>query len=150
MKQRLDRIVMALMAVALVFAALAWWRSPSETGTGRWGEERLGGKAFSRSVRYTVYVGLNDKDAGEQLMPTGEARAFLNAIAARHVKAFTVYRAEGYWTNAAGEAASEETLVYEFIDATEAQVAALVAEMKGGLNQEAILVEKERTTLVFQ
>lgn len=140
--------IAALAAMNIALLAFLFWR-PQPAAIPEANEVRLHGKLLAAGVRFTVYVGLNDKDAGEQIVTTSEAKARLNAIASKHVGGFTVRHAEGYWTNAAGEAENEETLVYDFLDATDAQVAAIVAQMKTAMNQEAILVERSGTTHVF-
>lgn len=148
MKQVPRYCATALVAMNIILLAVMFWR-PQPAAIPQSDEARLNGKPFAAGIRFTVYVGLNDKDAGEQLVPTNEAKTRLNAIASRHVDGFTVRHAEGFWTNASGEAESEETLVYDFLDSTDGQVAAIVAQMKTAMNQEAVLVERIGTTHVF-
>ena len=144
MKQTTRYFMAALLAMNIFLLASVLWRPAPAVG-----RETLAGKAFSSGARFTVSIGLNDKDARRQLLTATEAKARLNGIAAGHVGGFTVHHAEGYWTDASGAAASEETLVYTFLETTDAQMAAMAAQMKAALNQESILVEKNGVSYVF-
>lgn len=108
-----------------------------------------GGQSFSRSVKWTVYVGLNDKDAALPLYSFEEAKSRLNAVAAKHVDGFTVRAAEGFWLSDDGQQFQEESLIYDFLGATEQQVTTVVAEMKIAMNQESVLVERNETLSAF-
>lgn len=112
--------------------------------------QRLGSNILLESSRkFTLYVGLNDKDVYEQLIPTEEARSLLNAVAMKHVDGFTVRSARGFWKDEKGAPSSENTLVYDFVDATDAQITAIVTDMLAAMNQSAILVEKTETRRAF-
>lgn len=98
-------------------------------------------EAPDTSVKHTLYVGLNDRETLTRLIPVAEAETRLNAIALKHAGGFTVFRAKGFWLNDDGLPTSEDTLVYEFVGASESAVDAIVAEMLVAMNQDSILVE---------
>lgn len=110
---------------------------------------RLGDGTLDAAVKYTLYVGLNDKDAHSQLVTDEEAERRLNEVAIRHADGFTVRRARGFWRDDDGLPTSENTLVYDFIDLTEERLAAILGGMLEAMNQSSILVEKNETRRLF-
>ena len=64
------------------------------------------------TIRYTLYIGLNDKDTGTQKIPTEKAREIVDAICCEHVGGFTAVHAEGGWTDENNSMTRENTLVY--------------------------------------
>lgn len=107
------------------------------------------GIVFESSRKFTLYVGLNDKDVYDQLIPTEEAFNLLNVVAMKHVDGFTVRSARGFWKDEKGAPSSENTLVYDFVDATDEQITAIVTDMLAAMNQSAILVERTETQRTF-
>ena len=96
-----------------------------------------------------LYIGLNDKDASVSLISTTKAKALLNAIAIKYVDGFTVYEAQGYWKDDAGKPVHEDTLVYEFFDASDGQVIQIMEEMRTLLNQSAILASRTESMRIY-
>ena len=99
--------------------------------------------ADDETVRYTLYIGLNDKDTYAQEISTEEARKIVDEICCEHVGGFTVLHAEGGWTNESGIMTRENTLVYMFSGAEEAQITAIMDEALTVLNQSVILVHRD-------
>lgn len=136
-----------LIAAALALAALnICLIALMLTGKAPPPAERMEGAAgndagFSAAHRYVLYIGMNDKDTGTQLVATEEARERLNAVAAKHADGFTVFRGNGYWKSG-DNLDREETLIYVFYDVEEDQMAPILREMLIAMNQSAILVEK--------
>ena len=48
--------------------------------------------------KYVIYIGLNDKDTGEQKYTVEEATDIANHICAKYVGGYTMYTAKGGWT----------------------------------------------------
>lgn len=105
--------------------------------------------AQGESVAYTLYIGLNDKDTNVQEMTTEAARATVDDICLRHVGGFTAYEAQGGWTDDDGMLVRENTLVYVFYDATEAQITAIMDEVLAALRQSAVLVSTETVRMSY-
>jgi Protein of unknown function (DUF3574). len=140
--------VLLLLVINVVFIAL--FAGGSFTPTDRsGGHNRISGQPLFRSVKWTVYVGLNDKDEARPLFSSEEAKSKLNAVAAKHVRGFTVREAEGFWLSDTGQQFSEKTLIYDFLETTEQQLAAVIEEMKTSMNQESVLVERNETLSIF-
>lgn len=93
-------------------------------------------------VRYTLYIGTNDKDTYTQLIPLEEAKQIVNEICVKYVGGYTVQQANGGWVDETGSLTQEETLVYSFIGVDEEVLQSIMDEVLVALNQNSILVEK--------
>ena len=91
-------------------------------------------------TRYTLYIGLNDKDSDTQEISTEQAREIVDEICCKYVGGFTAFQAQGGWTDEGGALTKENTLVYMFSYADEAQITAIMDEVIPALNQSVILV----------
>jgi len=100
-------------------------------------------------VKYTLYIGLNDKDSYTQLIPTEDAMEKVSAIALKHADGFTLYQAQGAYLDDAGVETFENSLVLVFFDAEEAAIRAIMDEVIAELNQSSILVEREKVRYEF-
>lgn len=99
--------------------------------------------------QYIMYIGTNDKDNYEQLIPTDEAREIINAICEKHVEGWTSSDAKGGWIDEKGVLTQEATLIYTFNNVEEAQVIAIMDEILTTLNQNSILLERRDVTSMF-
>lgn len=91
--------------------------------------------------RVTLYIGLNDGDANEQLLPTDEARAIVDEICLSHTGGFTSYVARGGWKDDAA-VFKEQTLVYVLTGVDDDALRSILDEVLARLNQRSILVER--------
>ena len=101
-----------------------------------------------KHMKYTLYIGLNDGDTGEQQIPTARAKEILNETANKYVDGYTLYEADGYWRED-DKNFSEHTLVCVIVDASEQSVKNIMNEMLKALNQHSILLEVEETQSTF-
>ena len=92
--------------------------------------------------QYVLYIGLNDKDTYEQIIPTDEAKDIVNRICTKYVEGYTVLEANGGWVDETGALTEESTLVYTLSDVKEEDVIAIMDEALAALNQNSILVER--------
>jgi hypothetical protein len=104
---------------------------------------------FSGTVKYTMYIGLNDQDTYTQLIPYEEAEKKVNEIALKHVDGFTQTQAKGAYKDDEGVVTYENSLVYEFYAATDEQMKAIMDEVLKELNQHSILLEKQTVKNTF-
>ena len=108
------------------------------------------GANMTRNVKYTMYVGTNDKDTYEPVLPFDEARELANNICAKYVTSgFTQIDARCGWMDENGVLATEDTLIYLFFDATEEQLQQVMDELIEALHQSSILVEKQEAEYSF-
>jgi hypothetical protein len=107
--------------------------------------------AYTRaeSGKYILYIGTNDKDTYTPLLSLEEAKEKIGAICRRHVSGYTVQEAAGGWTDETGAFTSEQTLIYSFSDAREADIIAIMDEVLAELNQNSILVEHQDLTYCY-
>ena len=99
--------------------------------------------------QYVLYIGTNDKDTYEQIIPTDEATEIVNNICAKYVEGYTVSDAKGGWVDENGVLTQENTLVYIISYADEADVTAIMDEVLTALNQNSILIERRNISSAF-
>jgi hypothetical protein len=105
---------------------------------------------FTRTTRYTLYIGTNDKDTYTQIIPVETAMHTVNEICSKYTGGYTVYGAKGAWFDDAGVQTEENTLVYTLIDVEESDVAAIVDEVLAALNQSSVLLEKSGVSSMYR
>ena len=93
--------------------------------------------------KFTLYMGLNDKDAKVQVISTIEAYKVVSNIIAKDFGGGTIFEAQGIYRHDDGKIVFEKTLCIEILFAEEPQIKALVAELKKIFNQESIAVQVE-------
>lgn len=93
--------------------------------------------------KFTLYMGLNDKDAKVQVISTIEAYKVVSNIIAKDFGGGTIFEAQGIYRHDDGKIVFEKTLRIEILFAEEPQIKALVAELKKIFNQESIAVQVE-------
>jgi hypothetical protein len=98
---------------------------------------------YSESGKYVLYIGLNDKDTYDQLIPTGEAKAIVNDICVKYMDGYTVSESNGGWVDETGTLTEETTLVYTLSGADESDVIQMMDDVLEALNQNSILVERQ-------
>lgn len=105
--------------------------------------------AQSEAVKYTLYIGLNDKDTYLQKISSGEAEKKVSAIALKYVDGFTQYWAKGAYKDEKGVVTQENTLIFTFYSATDEQMKGIMDEVLKELNQNTVLIEKQRVGYEF-
>lgn len=103
----------------------------------------------NETIKYTMYIGLNDKDTYTQLIPYEEAEKKVSGIALKYVDGFTELSAKGTYKDEKGIITHENSLVFEFSSATDQQMKAVMNEVLKELNQNSILVEKQNVNREF-
>jgi len=91
------------------------------------------------NIKYTMYIGLNDKDTYTQLIPYEEAEK----------KGYTQMQAKGAYKDDEGIVTLENSLIYEIYAATDQQMEAIMKEVLTELNQHSILLEKQTVKSIF-
>ena len=137
--------VFALLAVntlAVVFIMLYIF-IPSDSDGGVLGFES------AENGQYILYIGTNDKDTYEQIIPTDEAVEIVNGICAKYAEGWTMNHATGGWVDEKDVLTQENTLVYTFAYIKESDIATIMDEILTALNQNAILVERRDVSSVF-
>lgn len=110
-------------------------------------EASMGTKA--KAAKYTLHVGLNDKDTYKQEISDEKAVQIVTDTSLKYVDGFTVYRCQGLYKDSKGQVVKENSLVIEVYDAAEKDMKSIMDELLASLNQESILIEKEDVTFDF-
>lgn len=91
-------------------------------------------------TKYTLYIGLNDKDSKVQEISTLDAYKMIGAL----VGDCTIQEGRGLYTHADGTQVLESTLIVQVIDFSgKMEIAPIVETIKTALNQESIAVIRE-------
>lgn len=96
--------------------------------------------------RFTLYMGLNDKDTKTQQISIVEAYKIVSNILASDFGGGTIYEAKGVYTHDDGTIVVENTLRIEILFAERPQIKSLVELLKKLFNQESIVVQEEEIT----
>ena len=95
--------------------------------------------------KYTLYIGLNDKDTKIQKVNTLEAYKIIeNVLLGYNVEGATIFEAKGIYKHESGEYVTENTLRIELLFVDKATVKKVVEDIKRILNQESIAVQFEK------
>ena len=94
-------------------------------------------------TKYTLYIGLNDKDTKRQEIQTIEAFKICSNIFKATTGAATISEATGIYTHddGSGEIVIEKTLRCEITMTTHEKIIEAAEMIKKALNQESILIE---------
>lgn len=93
--------------------------------------------------KYTLYLGLNDKDTKQQKINTLESYKIVSNILASDFGGGTIFEAQGIYKHDNGTIVFEKTLRIEILFAEFEQIKTLVSELKKIFNQESIAVQRE-------
>lgn len=101
----------------------------------------------SKIIKYSLYLGLNDKDTKTQKIDTLEAYKILcNLLKSYNVEGFTVYNAHGFYVHDDGSFTVENTLKVELMFIKELTVDNIIKQLKTIFNQESIIKQVEEVT----
>lgn len=93
--------------------------------------------------KFTLYLGLNDKDTKLQKISTIEAYKICNNILLNYTEGATIFEANGIYKHNNGEIVIEKTLRIELLFIDEKIVTAIVNDLKKAFNQESIIVQTD-------
>lgn len=93
--------------------------------------------------KFTLYLGLNDKDTKVQEISTLEAYKIVSNLISADFDGGTIYEARGIYKHDNGTIVTETALRIELLFAEREQVKALCTTLKKMFNQESIAVQEE-------
>ena len=96
--------------------------------------------------KFTLYVGLNDKDTKTQKIGTLEAYKMVENVITKKTDGYTISEAKGYYRHEDGTITIENTLRIEMLFVDRILVKEFCETLKNMLNQEAIAVEETTVT----
>ena len=146
-------ILAGILVLTMTSCASSSSSSANESGgdnaVSRTAETEILGQSAEPAEKYTLYLGLNDKDTFEQKISTEDAIEKANEICARHSGGYTQFTARGGWTNDDGTLGHENTLVYMIYDIQESDLQAMLDEFLKEFNQSSVLVEKNESSHIY-
>ncbi|MBQ7216680.1 MAG: DUF3574 domain-containing protein [Synergistaceae bacterium] len=103
-----------------------------------------------RQTKYTLYIGMNDKDTNQQTYGMNEAKQVMFMIVQKYTGGCTFYEAEGCWYDEAKKIMlSENTLVCVLLDTKPEAVKSIMDEAIKTFRQSSILLETEEVRGAF-
>ena len=105
--------------------------------------------ADNTDIQYVLYVGTNDKDTNQPVLPPEEAKETLKSILIKRFGGYTIQEASGGWVDDAGTEYQEYTLVVYLSDTTLDAVHSASDELIRVFNQSSILIQSNQTTTEF-
>lgn len=132
-------VAVSLLANGILFALYYQAHNPVEQSA----------LEYSPMDRYVLYVGISDKDTREEKLTVDEAALLVSRICFKHTESFTYVVAKGAWLSDENTQFFENTLIYYFYDVDEATINAIVDEVLSALNQESVLLERQKVDTVF-
>ena len=100
-------------------------------------------------TKYTLYIGLNDKDTKVQRIDTMEASKIVQNVLTDTTGGGTIYSATGVYRHDNGAVVIENTLRVELVAVAMEAVRAAIDIIKTALNQESIILQTENVQSVF-
>lgn len=94
--------------------------------------------------KYTLYLGLNDKDKKVQLISTLEAYKICNNILLSYTDGATIFEANGVYRHRDGTFTIEKTLRIELLLTPKKIIDKIVADLKRAFNQETIAIQLQK------
>ena len=92
--------------------------------------------------KFTLYIGLNDKDTKTQKISTLEAYKMVENVITKKTDGYTISEAKGCYRHEDGTVTIENTLRIEMLFVNRELIKEFVNTLKIMLNQEAIAVEE--------
>lgn len=145
------KIVVIVLAVFLVVnLGVTGYLVGAQLGSAA-GDQTASGQAVEQAeqVKYTLYIGTNDKDTYQQEISYDECVEKVTEICMRHTGGCTLAQATGYWADDTGAITSEQSIQCILEDVTLEQVHRIADEVLKALNQNSILIETQGVTSEF-
>ena len=99
--------------------------------------------------KFTLYLGLNDKDLKVQKISTLEAFKIVSNLIASRFEGGTIFEADGVYKHDNGAYVIEKTLRIELLFVERPEVVEFVKVLKEIFNQESIAVQEETINSVL-
>lgn len=96
--------------------------------------------------KYSLYIGLNDKDLLKQIKTIKEYKKIINdELLKNNINAYSIYNVNGVFTNNEKITTIEKTLKIEILnnDILKDDIITIINNLKIKLNQESIMLEYE-------
>lgn len=95
---------------------------------------------------YTVYIGMNDKDSYKQLIDTEVIIKIIRNVCKGYRVSFSTCMQQGGYISNDGVYVQENSIALKIIGPSEKDIHEIAADLCCFLNQENILIEKQKST----
>ena len=93
-------------------------------------------------LKYTIIVGLNDKDTKKQEISTEKAYTIIfKTLKDNGIEGATLTEAKGFYTHNNGEIVIENSIKIELLFIEKSTASAIAKELRKTLNQESVVLE---------
>ena len=93
--------------------------------------------------KFTLYLGLNDKDTKQQKIAILEAYKIAMNIILKYTDGATIFEASGYYKHDNGSITIEKTLRIELLFIEKSTVLVIIDTLKNVFNQESVILQEE-------
>lgn len=100
-------------------------------------------------IKYTMYIGTNDKDTYQQEISLDECKEIVIDICTEYAGGCTLLDATGYWKDDTGAITSEQTIEVVLEDISEKKVHKIADKVIEKLNQNSVLIETNKVNSEF-
>ncbi len=96
-------------------------------------------------MKYNLYIGLNDKTTKRQEISTVECYKLIsNIMIANKVEGYTILQAQGFYIHQDKTITTENSLKVELMFTDIETVQQIIADIKKILNQESVVLERQK------
>lgn len=100
--------------------------------------------------KYTLNIGLNDKDSMKQEINDIESCSrIIESLNESLIEGYTIYNANGFYTHENGAQVNEKTIIVEIVNEKKEKILKACNSIKKRLNQESILVQEQNIESMF-
>lgn len=101
----------------------------------------------NKIIKFTLYIGLNDKTTKLQEISTIDAyKLIVNICKSHKLDGFTISEAMGFYVHEDGEVVTEKSLRIEILFSSNEVIDAIIKDVKTILNQESVVKQVEEVT----
>jgi PII-like signaling protein len=100
--------------------------------------------------KYTLNIGLNDKDSKTQEINDIESCSrIIESLNESLIDGYTIYNANGFYTYENGAQVNEKTIIVEIVNEKKEKILKACNSIKRKLNQESILIQEYNIESMF-
>lgn len=100
--------------------------------------------------KYTLSVGLNDKDSiAQEISDMESCVRIIESLNESLISGYTIYNANGFYTHENGTKVNEKTIIIDIVNEKKEKILKACNSIKRNLNQESILVQEQNIESMF-
>lgn len=100
--------------------------------------------------KYTLNIGLNDKDSmAQEISEIESSIRIIESLNESMIHGYTIYNANGFYTHENGKQVNEKAIIVEIVNEKKEKILKACNSIKKKLNQESILVQEQNIESMF-